>query len=141
MLRTARAFMRACDEKGLKYKNQRDLDSGKSLVVCGVNGSAGNTYDVMFIFDQDEESVAVRVYKLTSCNKENFARVLITVNQLNNKFRWYKFVIDDDRDVNMECDAVIDVDSAGEVCTELLYHCMGIAKDAYPMLIDRKSVV
>lgn len=135
MLRTARAFMRACDEKGLKYKNQRDLDSGKSLVVCGVNGSAGNTYDVMFIFDKDEESVAVRVYKLTSCNKENFARVLITVNQLNNKFRWYKFEIDDDQDVNMECDAVIDVDSAGEVCTELLYHCMGIAKDAYPMLM------
>lgn len=138
MLRTARAFMRACDEKGLKYKNQRDLDSGKSLVVCGVNGSAGNTYDIMFVFDQDEKSVAVRVYALTNCDKDSFARMLITVNQLNNKFRWFKFEIDDDKDVNMEADAVIDLDTAGEVCTELLYHCMGIAKDAYPILMKAK---
>lgn len=135
MLRTAKAFMRACDAKGIKYKDSRDLESGKSMVVCGVNGSSGNSYDVLFVFDQDEESVAVRVYGLTRANKDNYAKILLTINQLNNKFRWYKFEIDDDNDVNMECDAVIDVDSAGEVCTELFYHCMGIAKDAYPMLM------
>lgn len=127
--------MRACDLKGLKYKNERDLDSGKSMVVCGVNGSNGNTYDMVFIFDQDEESVALRVYGLTKCNSDNFARTLLAVNELNNKFRWFKFEIDKDKDVNMECDAVIDISTAGEVCTELVYHCMSIAKDAYPILM------
>lgn len=136
MLRTAKAFMRACDQEGLKYKDTRDLDSGKSLVVCGVNSSNGNTYDVNFVFDADEGSVGLRVYGFAHCDKDSYARTLLTANQLNVKYRWFKFCIDKDNDVNMESDAVIDVSTAGDVCVELLKRCMGIAKDAYPVLMS-----
>ena len=135
MLRTAREFMRACDASGLKYKDDRELDSGKYLVVCGVNGSSGNSYDVMFLFDQDEESVGLRVYGLAKCNRDSYAKALLKVNALNDRFRWFKFVIDKDNDINMEMDAVITPRTAGDVCTELLRRCMSVAKDAYPELM------
>lgn len=134
MLRTAEAFMEACRAQEWKWKDSRDLENGKSLVVCGINGEDTH-YDVRFFFDQTEESVAIRVFGITRATQETFAKLLITCNQLNNKFHWMKFCIDDDQDVNVEHDAVISVESAGEVCVELLRWLMGIVDKAYPDLM------
>lgn len=132
---TARDFIRACDREGLKYKEPRTTDSGKTAVTLGVNGAHGNSYNVGFYFDTNETGVAVRVYQLTASNESNYAKMLLACNQLNNKYRWVKFVIDDDRDINMEADCVISPTTAGTVCVEMFYHFMGIAKDAYPVLM------
>ena len=61
--------------------------------------------------------------------------MLLACNELNNKYRWVKFVIDDDRDINIEADCVISPSTAGTVCIEMFYHFMGIAKEAYPVLM------
>lgn len=135
MQSTAIDFIRTCDREGLKYKEPRTTDSGKTAVTLGVSGSHGNSYNVGFYFDTDEKGVAVRVYQFTACNDSNYAKMLLACNQLNNKYRWLKFVIDDDRDINIEADCIISPTTAGTVCTEMFYHVMGIAKDAYPILM------
>ena len=135
MLSTAKTFIRACDKKGVKYHEPRDLDSGKTLVTLGVNGSYGNTYDVDYFFDKDGKSVGIRVFRFTSCTDDNFAKMILACNELNVKYRWVKFCIDDDKDVNIEMDAVIDNVTAGDICVELFYRVMDIAKDSYPILM------
>lgn len=135
ILASARNFMRACDQEGLKYQDPYSLESGKTVVVLGVNGSHGNSYDVKFLFDTDDKGVGIRVYRFSAANKDNFARLILACNQLNVKYRWLKFCIDDDRDLNIEMDAVISPSTAGEVCTELFYHITSIAKDAYPVIM------
>ena len=40
-----------------------------------------------------------------------------------------------DRDINIEADCVISPTTAGTVCVEMFYHFMGIAKEAYPVLM------
>ena len=134
-LSTTRNFVRTCDREGLKYQDPYTTDSGKNVVVLGVNGSHGNSYDVKFLFDTDEKSVGVRVYRFSKANRDNFARLLLACNDLNTKYRWLKFCIDDDRDLNIEIDAVIDPSTAGAVCTELFYRIISIAKDAYPVIM------
>ena len=135
MLESAKAFMRACDEKGLKYRDPRDLDSGKSKVTLGVTGSAGNTYEVQYVFDDDNESVWLYVPGLLRTDKEHYAQMLIACNRLNNQYRWLKFILDKDMDICIETDAVIDLQSVGPVCTELFYRIMSITKSAYPTLM------
>ena len=135
MQSTARDFIRACDREGIKYKDPRTTDSGKTAVTLGVTGSHGNSYNVGFYFDTNETGVAIRVYQFTACNDSNYARMLLACNELNNKYRWVKFVIDDDRDINIEADCVVSPSTAGTVCVEMFYHFMGIAKEAYPVLM------
>ena len=135
MLNTARNFIKVCDRKGIKYHEPRDTDSGKTLVTLGVNGSHGNSYDVDFFFDKDEKAVGVRVFRFTKANDNNYAKMLLACNELNVKYRWIKFCIDSDQDVNIEMDAVIDDYSAGEICAELFYRVMDIAKDSYPVFM------
>ena len=135
MLDSAKAFIQACDAKGLKYREPRELDSGKTRVTLGVNGSAGNSYDVQFIFDTDNEGVWVYVPGLMRTDKEHYAQMLITCNKLNCQYRWLKFILDKDMDVCIETDAVIDLQSAGPVCTELFSRIMSIAGKAYPTLM------
>lgn len=134
MLKTAQAFMKACEAKDWHYKDARDLENGKSVVVCGISGQ-DTRYDIRFFFDQDETSVAVRVFGLTRVQKDAYARVLLCANSLNLKFRWVKFCIDKDDDLNLEHDAVVNTDNAGEVCVEILGRFMGIVDKAYPVIM------
>ncbi len=135
MQSTARDFIRACDREGIKYKDPRTTESGKTAVTLGVNGSHGNSYNVGFYFDKNETGVAIRVYQFTACKESNYAKMLLACNELNNKYRWVKFVIDDDLDINIEADCVVSPTTAGTVCVEMFYHFMGIAKEAYPVLM------
>ena len=133
MVSTALAFVRACEAEGYKHDDPRDVgDQGKTDVTLGVSGSAGNSYKVRFIFDEDGESVAVRVFGFVKATGDSFAKLLVLCNQLNDKYRWVKFCIDDDKDLNIEADCVITERTAGTVCCEMFGHVMSIAKKAYP---------
>ncbi len=53
------------------------------------------------------------------------------LNAENAKYRWIKFYVDDDNDIRAEMDAVLDLDTAGDECFELMLRMCDIVDDAY----------
>ena len=133
MLKTAQQFLDALQRANLKWKDSRDMDDGNSLVVCGVSGKNNARYDVLFIFDANGESAAVRVFKLiTSCPEDKTLKMLDAINDLNNKYRWVKFCLDKDQDVSVQVDAYVNGDTDGMICVKLLLRIMKIIDESYP---------
>ena len=131
MLNTAMRFMSECDRVGLKYRDSRDMDDGKSLVLCGVNGKNNARYDVAFIFDADGHSVSVRVFNFVTFPEDRWTRMLDVVNELNGTYRWLKFFTKGEG-INVQCDAIISEETSGRICVELLVRTMKLIDDVYP---------
>lgn len=121
-------FMRYLDQKGVKYQ---ELDDRRVLVRYG--GENLKTIAVTVSFDKNESNtVQLYSFEIASFKEDKFAAGLLACNALNARFRWVKFYLDSDRDVIAEMDAVVDYNSVGEECFELVIRMVGIIDEAYP---------
>lgn len=126
------AFMRYLDEKGIKYT---DVDENR--VRVGYNGDNIPSVQVSVIFDKDGDGlVAFRSWNLGKVKDEKFANILLACNQLNDQFRWVKFYIDSDQDITAALDAVVDEQTVGEECFQLVIRMVSICDDAYPTIMQ-----
>lgn len=125
-------FLKYLDKEGIKYRNFDD-DFGVSI---GYNCKNIKDIDVTVIFDEDGEGkVALRSWSLGKVQDSKFTAMLKTLNELNHKYRWVKFSVDDDQDIEMSTDAVIDLDTVGEEVTELMHRMVSIGDEAYPAIM------
>lgn len=121
-------FMRCMDQQGIKY---RELDERK--VSVRYSGDNLKTIAIIVAFDKnDSNTVQIYSFEIASFKEDKFAAGLLACNALNARFRWVKFYLDSDRDVIAEMDAVVDYDSVGEECIELVRRMVGIIDEAYP---------
>lgn len=134
MRHEAEAYIKLMDDKGIHHDNIDVLNSGKFDVETRWNLEE-TTVSVRSIFDDDGHTVAIRCYRLAHTKADRLDDVLKVCNELNNRFRWVKFVIDKDNDVNIETDCIVSENTAGEVVLELVQRLCGIADDAYPELM------
>lgn len=86
---------------------------------------------VNVIFDEDGESAQVLTSPIASVPTEKTSRLLLTLNECNNKFRWVKFYLDDDNDVIADGDMLFDEQNAGDVVIEMVMRTASIIDDAY----------
>ena len=119
-----RAFF---DAKGIKYevKDERCL---------AVSYSADNISSIrtLVIFDEDGENmVSLRAYNLIKVPEDKFAKMLVAVNNANNKYKWVKFTIDSELYINCEDDAILDLNSTGEEVYRLIGKIVGAAKGLF----------
>ena len=141
MDQTAAAFLAACDREGLRYQPPRTLADGKTLVRLNVRSPHGNSYTVTCIFYPEGRSVSLRIYGLVAARREIVPQVLHRCNRMNNRFRWAKFVLDEDLDLNLEADCPVTPETGGDVCLELFYRLVRVADDAYPALLSHYGVL
>lgn len=132
MLDTAIAFMAECDRAQIKYRNTQEVENGASVVLCGFTGKQNNRYDVAVIFDANEHMAGLRVFKLCLAPEEKREQVLAALNRINTNYRWTKFTLHDDGDVNAEIDAIIDQSTVGRTMVELMLRMVKIIDDVYP---------
>ncbi len=132
MNQNAQSFMDTLDEKGIKYSTE-ELESDTAVTV-GFN-MENTSLRIRVFFDDDNAHVAFRCFGFVSIKQEQFANALMTCNKCNQDYRWVKFVIDDDLDVNAYDDAVTSPDVAGEECFELLTRILTIVDDCYPIFM------
>ena len=83
------------------------------------------------IFDEDGESAQVLTSPIASVPTEKTSRLLLTLNECNNKFRWVKFYLDDDNDVIADGDVLFDEQNAADVVIEMVMRTASIIDDAY----------
>ncbi len=123
-------FTRKLDAEGLKY-NVRD---DKPIVSLNYTGDNFKSLTFTFIFDDDGESVAIRVWSIIELEDYQLAEAYAFCNQMNYDYRWLRFYIDDDKELTAAMDAVINPMTADTECLELLNRTVSIVDKVYGKL-------
>ena len=131
MNETAKSFIEALEKRDMKYLTVTENENYTAVPV-GIRLNNTNV-EIVSIFDNDNHTVAVRCFGFIKVNEEQFPKALLCCNKLNKEVRWVKFYVDDG-DINIDDDALVYGDTAGEEVLELVFRMAGIAEDAYPKI-------
>ena len=131
MVICAQAVIDKLNEKELTFEIDEREDGGVGI------GVPFRTFRINLFFDGGDEGahVALRVV-LEACPPERIANLLMICNSLNGKYRWLKFYIDDDKDIMVEDDAILDPETAGEECYELIARTVSILEEVRPIVMN-----
>lgn len=116
------------DEKKLKYS---ELD--EVALRVGFDYENVKNLSVFVIFDKDGEGkVQMVTSPLGTFKGEKTVTGLTIVNQLNNTYRWVKFMLNDSQDLIARVDAIIAPETVGPEVFELVLRSANIIDEAYP---------
>lgn len=124
-------FMHYLNQKGVRYD-----DLGEHRVRVTYNGENIPSLSVYLFFDKAGKNyVALDSWGIAKFSDEKMPAGLVTCNSLNAKYRWVKFYIDSESDVRCQADIVIEPETAGEECHELVIRIVDIVDEAYPEIM------
>ena len=66
--------------------------------------------------------------------KKVYSQALVLCNTLNSQYRWVKFYIDQDYEINVDVDAILTQGTAGAQSVELMFRMMSIIESAEPRI-------
>lgn len=136
MLASVSNFIRTLEEKKVVFTHfPPEGDRQKEAVKIGYSGKHGNELNIIFFFDPDGGSVNIKVFEICKPDEEKLMNMYVAINELNNSYRWIKLYLDDDNEVTASGDAIINEDTAGEECFEILVRYLSILDEAYPTLM------
>lgn len=127
----------AFDNDNIRFRVTGHDDSQED-VEAGFAIDNGPFVLIKFMSNDNNNDVAVRLFGLiNSVKKDRRMRVVEACNELNSTYRFVRFTVDHDNDVNMEYDfplASTD-DAIGPMCVEIFRRMMAILERAYPFLM------
>jgi hypothetical protein len=121
------------EDGGLKVFTDETETSSNAWLQFGIKN--GGSYRIRFISRDDDNDVAVRIFSLVTIDKEKQDKVLPVINNLNNKYRYVKFILDNDGDVNVEYDYLVKCPDPAVSAKELIIRIVKIVDEAYPELM------
>ena len=130
MVICAELFAAKMKAEGIRF-NVIDRDDGGCVLSVPFED---RTTNVFFDGDNNGTHPALRTV-FEHCPAEKIADVLVVCNELNVKYRWVKFCIDNDCDIMVEDDAIVSPESAGEELLELVFRTASIIKDVKPTIM------
>lgn len=89
----------------------------------------------VFFFSEECHDVSIHVFSIAKVASNKLMQAYKLCSELNAKWRWVKFYVDEDNEFTAETDAVIEPNTAGHECGELLLRCVDIVKDSYPSIM------
>lgn len=125
----AQNFANYLSSKEIKYR----LES-ENVLSTGFTES-NTSVTVKFVFGEDGEDVALRVFSIAKVPENKLAGMAQVCSQLNLKYRWVRFYLDSDNEVTAAIDAVISAGTSNDVCFELLIRIIKIVNEAYPEIM------
>ena len=130
MTTATQIFANYLDGHGITYR----IEDERVLSVTS-KGDNAPKIRVLFIFGEGGKDVAIRCYSVAKVPSEKVAKAHETCSKLNSKYRWIKFYVDSDNEIAAEDDAVIEPNTLGAECFELLARCINIVDEAYPAIM------
>lgn len=118
---------------GIKFRVEEG--DNNSRVVAGFTPKNGTPVRAQFISNDDDNDVSVRLYTLIHATDDSRDAILKVVNECNRKYRYCKFVLDDDNDVNVEYDFLLRSENIGPMATEYFIRLMKIVENVYPLFM------
>ncbi len=125
----AKAFADNLEAKNLHYKVKEYDD--KTLVIFPYE----NRETTFLFLGEDGVNAQMMTVIESMGNDEKFVEAVMACNQQNRRFRFVKFIVDDDNDIMALSDAILDVSTAGEECFELLVRTLKTIKEARPQIM------
>lgn len=122
-------IMSVYDAKEIKYR--LDERENTTLLHVGVNGKDTH-YEIIVISNSDNNDISLRVMQLTRVPEAKREAILAVINAQNDRFRFIKFALDDNGDINLMWDSPVSAQNIGEMCWEITMRITGIVNDAYP---------
>lgn len=105
------------------------------ILRAGVNGSA-TSYQFLFIKTNDVGSdISVRIFNLVKFPNGPTGRAYEVLSELQNKYRYIRFVLNDEGNVNVEYDFPTAIENIGEAAVEMLIRLTKILDECYPVLM------
>ena len=126
------AFTRRLDEKKIAYSAEPE----KGIVRVRYNGEYFRAVSFTFMFDSDGTSFGLRVYSIAQFTRVQLEDAYEFCNRMNEKFRWLRLFVDEDRELTAALDAVITPATARAVCTGLLHRAVNIVDSVCKELND-----
>jgi len=131
VFKATREIAAKLDSEEIKYSILTGNDS--STVQVKYSGDNFSTLEILFISRDDDNDVAVRAWGFVSgISKEKRDKMIGVANAMNDRFRYVKFVLDNDDDLNITYDIPMSTTNVGEVAREIISRFVNIADEAYP---------
>lgn len=123
------------ERQGLKYSIEEFKDGSGSTLLVRFTINNGPSLRVKFISLDDKNDVAIRLFRIVENVAESkINEMLKTVNECNCEYRYLKFILDEEHDVNIEYDLALraeDTSIGAEAC-EILVRIVRIVDEVYP---------
>ena len=122
----------AFTERGIKFEHIDDYEKPVLVINFGGGDFSYTHVSIHLFFDLDGESAQISTMPIANVPVEKTAKVLLTLNECNHKFRWVKFYLDGDNDIIANADTVFVEQNVGSACHEMVMRTASIIDDAYP---------
>lgn len=123
------------ERQGLKYSIEEFEDGSGSTLLVRFTINNGPSLRVKFISLDDKNDVAIRLFRIVENVAESkINEILKAVNECNCEYRYLKFILDEEHDVNIEYDLALraeDTSIGAEAC-EILVRIVRIVDEVYP---------
>ncbi|MBQ9736705.1 MAG: YbjN domain-containing protein [Clostridia bacterium] len=129
MLACAELFTKFLESKGLNFNVREDSD-GDVFVMFPYDGKITRC-----IFSGEEGKYLSLYLVYENVPEDKMADAIFLANELNTKWKWVKFYVDGDRDLMLQDDAILSVDTAADEAFELLLRMLNIGKDSKPSIM------
>ena len=124
-----------------EYLNKEDApfyDLDERAVRMVTDGDNFKNISVYALFDKDgDNNVQYRCADIMNF-KDNEAAALVACNEVNKKFRWVKFYLNDEAEIVAETDAYLSEENCGDECFSLMLHMFSIIDKAYVEFMKAK---
>lgn len=128
-----RAIEAEFKKNDLKYR-VREVGN-TSCLEASVGGKNCSGIELRFISTDDDNDVAIRILSFVRVPESKRGAVLEAINELQRRFRYVNFSVDDDGDLHIGYDLPLHTENVGEVAMEMFIRMVKIADDAYPVLM------
>lgn len=118
---------------GLKVFTEETNSTSRVWLQFGIKN--GGSYRIQFISTDNDCDVAVRIFDLISIDPQKVGKILVVINGLNCKYRYAKFTLTKDNNINVEYDYPVSGKHPEESALEMVIRLNKLVDDAYPELM------
>ncbi|MCD7760225.1 MAG: hypothetical protein LUH16_00385 [Clostridiales bacterium] len=124
-------FMSYMDSSNVKYSEPRE-----DVVKVVFKGDNLKSIPIFVFFDKDGKPlVSLICGEITNFKGNKVTTGILSCNDMNNKYSWVKFYVNDDGNVHAKIDVDIDNNTCGRVCLSLIVRMAKIIDEAYPVFM------
>ena len=93
----------------------------------------GGSLQIFLQFNEEDNRVHLEGLDFAKVPENKYDALYKVLNECNDRYIYVKFVLDEENgQINARCDNIIQLDTCGENCYELMVRMLKIVEDAYP---------
>lgn len=121
------------EDQGLKVDERNELTL---RLGWGLRSAGNGSIDIFFNFYEDDSRVHVEGINFCNVPEDKFDRMYKLMNDFNAHYSFVSFYLDEEhQQITAQVDAVIQLDTCGEECNELMERILAVVEDAYPEIM------